>query len=216
MRSGFEGRSLIPEGWDESLSADQRTRLGDLLQKLAASGRANDTYDPGEDCEMFASFRLSAATAVRGTEENRQFRKIVERLAHLADTIREIHPATIVDLNRLTNKKFNELMSIVLPLDNSFRQVYNIKRLVENSTGRSPNMHADKISRYACAVFFNLTGEQPSLATRYQVGPGGKNTSEVYGEFYNFLRELFDILNVNASPESQGRTAIVSWKKWRL
>lgn len=67
--------------------------------------------------------------------------------------------------------------------------------------GANRRVHAPKVTDNLCLAFTEICGKQPTLI----VDPV---TSEASGRFLDLVHDIFEILGIGASPESQARDAI--------
>jgi hypothetical protein len=76
----------------------------------------------------------------------------------------------------------------------------DVPELPKNA-GRGRREVADeaKFTRELGKVFLLYTGNKPTIRTR---------DSEVYGPFYEFVKDIFRILQISASPETRARAAV--------
>jgi hypothetical protein len=70
---------------------------------------------------------------------------------------------------------------------------------LEAGRGRREVADEAKFTRELGKVFLLYTGNKPTIRTR---------DSEVYGPFYEFVKDIFRILQISASPETRARAAV--------
>jgi hypothetical protein len=172
-----------------------------------------------------------AAQQTRNTTEEHA-REELAKLTKLADNLvnhmRTMH-RTSLDAVRVAGKKLDlkgrlpmrdplvtrqDVHTLAMAAHNA-----NIDRLptppAERKTPKHFKKTAHDVADMAAKVFHSITGESPYIGTEPYSPRDGQWSTRPSGTFYRLLKETFDILGINASPEAMGDAASARFKAGR-
>lgn len=177
-------------------------RLMVAIQKLPGGSELteNEVEQKAEFILRMANFAMQdAENCNRPTSQKKsddELRKLHDLCEKLASHIEKMHAPAIT---ALSGEGF-----LALPFSEKVREMQEGARVAFGSVegmdvrGRKPEIEASQLSDIAGGVYKHITGKRPTFTT-------DPSTGKVSGAWPDFLKRLFDVLDIRASVAAQAR-----------
>jgi hypothetical protein len=144
--------------------------------------------------------------AAGGDATRKELAALKRRAEALVEAIDDLHKPAIDALNYRTAVLRQGLRILVIAAE--FADIPD--QGVNLGAGRKAQ--PARIADYVAAQYFALTGKEPIVSVKHEKTAGIANHHKSYGPFLDLIKEVFDILSVDASPVSQATAAYQRFK----